>query len=106
MCVCSGEGGSALGGSAPRVVGGCWEVGWWGWGVIPACTEADPPCGQTDTCKNITFATSLWTVITVFMHMGFFVGLSHLENTFMVIMVLKMNEGITNSEYILFHNIS
>ena len=25
---------------------------------IPACTEADPPCGQTDRCKNITFATS------------------------------------------------
>ena len=25
---------------------------------IPACTEADtlPPCGQTDTCKNITLA--------------------------------------------------
>ena len=30
---------------------------------IPLCTEADPPsCGQTDRCKNITFATSLWTV--------------------------------------------
>ena len=40
---------SARGGSAP---GGC---------GIPACTEADPP-GQTDTCKNITFATSLRTV--------------------------------------------
>ena len=25
-----------------------------------------PPCGQTDTCKNITFATSLRTVITLF----------------------------------------
>ena len=27
---------------------------------IPACTEADtlPPCGQTDTCKNITLATT------------------------------------------------
>ena len=33
-----------------------------GGGGIPACTEADPPCGQTDTCKNITFATSLQTV--------------------------------------------
>ena len=32
-------------------------------GAIPACTEADPPpCGQTHTCKNITFATSLRTV--------------------------------------------
>ena len=34
---------------------------------IPACNEADtpttpPPRGQTHTCKNITFATSLWTV--------------------------------------------
>ena len=27
---------------------------------IPACTEADtlPPCGQTDTCQNITLATT------------------------------------------------
>ena len=36
---------------------------------IPACTEADTltPCGQTDACKNITFATSLRTVTkTVF----------------------------------------
>ena len=33
-------------------------------GGIPACTEADsPPCGQTDRCKNITFVTSLRTVI-------------------------------------------
>ena len=35
---------------------------------IPACTEADtlPPCGQTDTCKNITLATtSLRPVITL-----------------------------------------
>ena len=31
---------------------------------IPACTEADTsPGGQTDRCKNITFATSLRTVI-------------------------------------------
>ena len=30
-----------------------------GRGGIPACTEADPPAprGQTDGCKNITFAT-------------------------------------------------
>ena len=44
--------------------GGCLFLG----GVsIPACTEADTPspptpCGQTDACKNITFATSLRTV--------------------------------------------
>ena len=29
---------------------------------IPACTEADHPCGQTDRCQDITFATSLRTV--------------------------------------------
>ena len=35
-------------------------------GGIPACTEADtPPRGQTDACKNITFATLLQTVIIV-----------------------------------------
>ena len=33
----------------------------WG-GGIPAYTEADTPCGQTDACKNITFVTSLRTV--------------------------------------------
>ena len=34
-------------------------------GGIPACIKADTPiplCGQTDACKNITFATSLRTV--------------------------------------------
>ena len=25
-------------------------------GCIPACNGADTPCGQTDTCENITFA--------------------------------------------------
>ena len=36
-----------------------------GGGGIPACTEAEPPpCGQTDRCKNITFTTSLQTVIS------------------------------------------
>ena len=40
--------------------GGCLVGG----GCIPTCTEADPPpFGQTHTCKNITFATSLQTVI-------------------------------------------
>ena len=43
---------SALGVSAP--------------GGIPACTEADPhPSGQTDRCKNVTFTTSLRTIIIV-----------------------------------------
>ena len=47
----------ALGLPAP----GGWRVP--GGGGIPACTEADsPPCGQTDRCKNITFATLLRTV--------------------------------------------
>ena len=42
-------GGPGLGGSA-------WSRG----SGILACTEADilPPCGQTDTCKNITLATT------------------------------------------------
>ena len=57
--VCS-QGVSAPGGVCTR---GCLLPG----GVcgIPACTEADtpPPCGQTDACKNMTFATSLRTVI-------------------------------------------
>ena len=50
--VCSGRCVSALGVSARG-------------GGIPACTEADTPIprGQTDACKNITFATSLRTVI-------------------------------------------
>ena len=83
--VCSGGGGclvlggcllwgvSALGGrgSAPR------EVCSWGGGVCSqggVCSKGvsqlalrqtpPPPCGQTDACKNITFATSLRTVIT------------------------------------------
>ena len=44
----------------------CWGCLLWGfaqcgvpaWGVcIPACIEVDTsPCGQTDTCENITFA--------------------------------------------------
>ena len=41
---------------------------------IPACTEADPPYGQTDTCKNITFATSLRTVITGVSKFIYFLG--------------------------------
>ena len=52
------------GGSAPRGVsapsevsapGGCLLLGGCTW-------SGTPPCGQTDACKNITFATSLWTV--------------------------------------------
>ena len=35
-----------------------------GGGGIPACIEADSPVDRmTDRCKNITFATSLRTVI-------------------------------------------
>ena len=38
-------------------------------GGISACTDSDPPCGQTHTCKNITFTTSLQTVnITCYSH--------------------------------------
>ena len=56
----------ALGGSAQGVCsGGVWGCVCSRGCGIPACTEADtpPPCGQTHACKNITFATSLWTVI-------------------------------------------
>ena len=58
-----GGGGAWAGGCLVR--GGCLVGGGLlrggllgGGGVIPACTEADtpPPCGQTDACKNITFA--------------------------------------------------
>ena len=66
VCLWSQGGGGCL----PLVLGG---VCFWSWVVsafgpgcvcvcIPACTGADPSCGQTDTCKNITFATSLRTV--------------------------------------------
>ena len=61
-CLFPGWGVSALGGACSQG-GGC--LLWGGLlqgGGIPACTEADPPCGQTDRCKNITFATSLRTV--------------------------------------------
>ena len=30
-----------------------------------------PPCGQTDACKNITFATSLRTVTSTYFHATF-----------------------------------
>ena len=60
---------SALGGSAP---GGVCSRGCLLWGGV--CSQGGvvsqhalrqtppPPCGQTDACKNITFATSLRTV--------------------------------------------
>ena len=55
--------GSGAGGWVPGP-GGSGPGGWWSGpggvsvpgGYIPACTEADPPCGQTDACKNITLA--------------------------------------------------
>ena len=66
-CVCS-RGVSALGGSAP---GGVCSGGVCSWGGV--CSQGvypsmhwgrHPPCGQTDACKNITFANSLRTVIS------------------------------------------
>ena len=68
----SAPGGSALGGMSAQggggvCSGGCLLPGGLSapkGGGIPACTEADTPlpCGQTDPCKNITFATLLRTV--------------------------------------------
>ena len=50
-CGCLLPGGVCSGGSA---LGGVYPTMHWG---------RHPPCGQTDACKNITFATSLRTVI-------------------------------------------
>ena len=45
------------GGCLPR--GGCLPLVPGRLGCIPACNGTDtPPCGQTDTCENITFAKS------------------------------------------------
>ena len=88
-CVPSARSGSRPGGDAWSRGGVCSQGGAWSWGGpgpkggglvpgglcsqggclvpgggIPACTEADPPVNRmTDRCKNITFATSLRTVI-------------------------------------------
>ena len=66
-CLLLGEvparGGGVWSQGVPAPGGGClllWVSG--PGGGIPACTEADPPL-WTDRCKNITFATSLRTVI-------------------------------------------
>ena len=65
----SGGGGASRGGASGGVCatwkgvlpGGVCFLGRCG---IPACTEADSPVNRmTDRCKNITFATSLRTVI-------------------------------------------
>ena len=74
-----GLGGSAWsGGCLPNLGGSAWSQGegglpGLGGSGIPACTEADtlPPCGQTDTCKNITLATtSLRPVISLLPAVG------------------------------------
>ena len=77
-CVCSGECVSALGGVCSQGVcllpGGCLLLGgcvysWRGcllWVCVCVCvcvvSQHALPCGQTDACKNIAFATSLRTV--------------------------------------------
>ena len=60
----SGPGGSAWWGGLPGPGGVCLVPAGSG---IPACTEADtlPPCGQTDTCKNITLATTSLRPVTM-----------------------------------------
>ena len=46
-------------GGVPGLEGGTWSGG---------CTcPGTPPCGQTHTCKNITFATSLRTVTSKYL---------------------------------------
>ena len=44
--------------STPPCCKACWDT------TCKACWDTTP-CGQTDTCKNITFATSLRTVTTL-----------------------------------------
>ena len=44
-------------GGVPGPVGCTWSQG-----GVPGPGPGTYPCGQTDTCKNITFATSLRTV--------------------------------------------
>ena len=61
-----GPGGCTWSWGVYLVPGGCtWSGGYLVWGVylVPGgCTwSGTPPCGQTDACKNITFATSLRT---------------------------------------------
>ena len=69
---CSRGGGSAPGGCACSGGGVCscsLGGGFWsrGVGVVSqhALRQNPPPHGQTDTCKNITFATSLRTLIII-----------------------------------------
>ena len=59
-CLLAHEGFLPSGRCLPRggcvVPGGCLPGGY-----IPACNWADPPpCGQTDTCENITFANFVY----------------------------------------------
>ena len=41
------------------------------WGGV-YLVRYSPLCGQTDACKNITFATSLWTVIILLVNLVIF----------------------------------
>ena len=50
--VCHWSGGGGVSASGP----GCVCIWSRGRGCITACNGADTPCGQTDTCENITFA--------------------------------------------------
>ena len=62
---CLVPGGSAWSrGGLPGPGGSAWSGGY----DIPACTEAGtlPPCGQTDTCKNITLATTSLRPVNMF----------------------------------------
>ena len=64
-----GRGVSAPGGCP--LWGGCLLPGGLLWGVVSqhALRQTPPrPCGQTDVCKNITFATSLRMVTSTYFH--------------------------------------
>ena len=83
VCTWSQGGVPGLGGCVTAPEGGCsWPRGYTysrggvfapGGCLLPVgCTwSGTPPCGQTDACKNITFATSLRTVKILTSYEGF-----------------------------------
>ena len=63
-------------------VGVCYGGEWglpWGLCVSHHPLRHTPQCAQTDTCENITFATSLWTVINTWYKNAFIISLDKLQ---------------------------